>query len=276
MATENQGKYTLLPAYLVLDTSASMTEDDAFAAAFEFLPRMLAEMNKSAVVADKLRVEVVTFDEAARVVFPLGTRESLAKWLEEKESRPVVPDGNWTKYGVAFEKLREEIEHGVQQIRSESYAGEYFQSYRPVVFFITDGHPNDDSADRNSAFARLTDEGFRFRPNIVCIGVGKATLDDLRSYGAGKYKIESGEYRRGNTNLVLVAKDGVSSAAALGSIIPALLASVIASVRNAPAMTTDADDDGIVDPFGETEANLFGDDEDFEELFELFDTQSSR
>lgn len=264
---ETESRYALLPAYLVLDTSASMTEDDAFDAAFDFLPKVLREMNKSAVVSDKLRVEVITFDATARVVFPLGTRDELARWLDEKKGNPIHPDGGWTKYGVAFDKLREEIEQGVQQIRSESYEGEYFKSYRPVAFFVTDGVPNDDEAARASAFASLTDQGFKSRPNVVCVGVGKATHADLVDYGAGKYKSPTGSYTTGNSNLVLVAKDGVAPGAALGAIIPALVQSLVSSAVNAPTPGATDDDDDMADVFGGTDDDLF-DDEDFDALFD--------
>jgi uncharacterized protein YegL len=268
----NSGKYTLLPAYLVLDTSASMTEGDAFEAAFEFVPRMLNEMNKSASVADKLRIEVITFDQSARVVFPLGDREALTRWYEEKKANPIRPDGASTSYSSAFSKLREEIEQGVQQIRSESHNGEYFQSNRPVVFFITDGAPNADSPEAiNNAYAQLTDPGFTFRPNVICVGVGKATLDDLRPYGAGKYKIDAHEYTTGNPHLVLVARDGVTPASALGSIIPTLIGSLISSVRNAPVGSVIGDDGGdVADIFGDIDSDLFGDEEELDDLLDMF------
>ena len=265
MSLECESRFALLPAYLALDTSVSMTEGGAFESAFEFLPKLLAEMNKSAVVNDKLRVEVVTFDETARVVFPLGTRDELKGWLQETKSRPVIPNGNWTKYGVAFDKLRDEIELGVRQIRSESYEGENYKAYRPVVFFITDGDPNDDKTIRDAAFARLTDAGFTSRPNVVCVGVGGATLEKIKQYGAGRYESPNGGYMTGNNNLALVSKEGVSPTAALGVIIPALVQSIIASVGNALTDEATADCD-MEDPFGASGDVLF--DEDVFEVFE--------
>lgn len=266
MPNEGESRFALLPTYLVLDTSMSMNEDNAFASAFEFLPKLLTQMNKSTVVADKLRVEVITFDETAKVVFPLGTREELKNWLEDKKSKPIIPDGSWTRYGHAFEKLREEIEQGVQQIRSESYGNENFKAYRPVVFFITDGAPNDDTAMRNAAFASLTDAGFKSRPNIVCVGVGKATLDDLKEYSAGRYQSPNNTYVTGNSKLVLVSKDGVSPTAALDTVIPALVQSIIASIGNAQAARDTLIDDNLEDPFGSGLDDLFDDD-----IFDVFE-----
>lgn len=256
--------FTLLPVYLVLDTSASMTEDNAFEAAFEFVPRMLREMNKSSVIADMLRIEVITFDEKARVVFPLGSRDSLDSWYQEKKINPIQPDGSWTIYSQAFEKLREQIESGVQQITSEVYDNQNYQSNRPVVFFVTDGFPNGDTESAlESTFSRLTDPDFKYRPNIVCIGVGKATADDLRRYGAGRYRTQSKQYETGNENLVLVAKDGVAPGAALAQIIPALVQSIVSATGS--AQVWDSDDtteiDDISDAFG-TITDFLPDDED--------------
>jgi len=217
MANEQESRFALLPVYLVLDTSIAMN-DGAFISAFEFLPMLLNEMHKSALLTDILRVEVITFDEVAKVVFPLGTREELRNWLEEKQSKPIIPDGNWTKYGIAFKKLREEIEHGVQQIRSENY-----KAYRSIVFFITAGDPSDNKSSRDAAFMRLTDKSFKARPNIICVGVGDATVEKLKEYSAGRYQSPSSTYITGNSKLVLVAKDGVSSSDALAAIIPALV-----------------------------------------------------
>jgi len=262
--SEKEKRLALLPVYLVLDTSASMEDTDdgkIFSAAFDFLPRLLEEMYKSAVVNDKLRVEVITFDSTAEVVFPLGTREALKKWIDEKKANPIIPEGGSTNYGVAFEKLREEIEYGFQQIHKESYGGESYDVFRPVVFFITDGLPNDSTEARNTAFKRLTDSGFKARPNIVCVGVGQATVDALKAYGAGRYKSQTGKYITGNSKFVLVAKDGVSPAAALSSIIPPLVLSIINSVGTIQS-TNDANDD-MSDPFGGNDDELW-DDEDLD------------
>ena len=230
-----ESRLDLLPIYLVLDTSVSMslTYGGAFPEAFNFLKVLLVEMNKSAVVADKLRVEVITFDEDVNVVFPLGDLDQLSRWIEEKENNPIEPDGERTCYCKAFAKVREEIENGVQQIRAGEFNNgaqtEHHKTYRSVVYFITDGAPNDCEDEREKEYYKLTNETFKLRPNIICVGVGNARFDDLKEYGAGKYKMD--KYTVGNTNYVLVAKDGVMPAKALSSIIPALVAYTVASVN---------------------------------------------
>lgn len=264
---ENDKRIALLPTYVVIDTSVSMIEAEAFDAAFDFLPKLFAQMNKSAVVADKLRVEVITFDQTAQVVFPLGTREELKTWLDEKEKNPIQPDGNSTNYGEVFKKLRIEIEEGVQQIESESYIDENYTenytAYRPVVFFITDGHPNDKISERNNAYAKLTDIGFKARPNIICVGVGEAKIDDLKGYGAGSYKSSSGKYSTANSKLVLVSRDGVSPAVALSEVIPALVQSIVTSIAGLNVTSSEEDNEY---------ANIFNGDDIFEDIdFDVFE-----
>ena len=53
----NEGNYALLPLYLVLDSSASMY-GEPFAAALNFVPKLLEAMVENPVVADKVRLEV--------------------------------------------------------------------------------------------------------------------------------------------------------------------------------------------------------------------------
>ena len=265
MSNENNLTYALLPTYLVLDTSASMTLGNAFGAAFDFLPQLLDEIDKNAAIADKLRVEVITFDDGAHSVFPLGTSQALATWLKEKKQSPIIPDGDRTNYGDAFRCLRQQIEKGVAQIRSDTYNGNPYKAYRPAVFFITDGAPNDDAGSRDKAFRELTDPSFYSRPNIICVGVGSAKPEDLAEYGAGRYGSDT--YTVGNRKLVLVAKDGVAPSAALRTIIPALVSSIVSSINN-HGDSPNNDPDDIVGNLP-----LFEDEEEFEDLFEVMDNE---
>ena len=191
-------KYALLPVYLVLDTSYSMQDGDKFSAALSFLPKLLSAMTESSSLSDKIRVEVITFDEEARVDLSLGGLNEVEEWIIRNKKNPIIPDGSCTYYGKAFEKLRSEIQVGVRQIQSETMENEHYKAYRPVVFFITDGVPNDEQSDRNIAFSQLTDSNFEYRPNLICVGVGDANQDDLIEYGAGRYNSPTGSYIVGN------------------------------------------------------------------------------
>ena len=245
----------ILPIYFVLDTSYSMQEENRFSAAFSFLPKLLSAMMKSSSLSDKIRVEVITFDEDASVDLPIGGLNEIEQWIVHYKKNPMIPDGECTHYGKAFKLLRSEIEEGVRQIQGETADGIRYKAYRPVVFFVTDGAPNDDSFDRNMAFAELTDRNFEFRPNMVCVGVGDAKFDDLIAYGAGRYNSPTGAYITRNEKLVIVPRDGVLPSRALTAIIPALVASIVQSFGNTAHVGGSG---GVPDLFGEQD-DLFED-----------------
>lgn len=245
--SSQDSKYALLPVYLVLDTSYSMQDGDKFNAALSFLPKLLSSMTESSSLSDKIRVEVITFDEDARVELALGGINEVEEWIVRNKKNPVVPDGRCTYYGKAFEKLASEIQVGVRQIQSETVGSENYKAYRPVVFFITDGDPNDELSDRTQAFDKLTNPNFEYRPNMICVGVGDAQHDNLSQYGAGRYNSPSGQYVTGNDKLVIVPRDGVMPSQALGAIVPALVASIVQSFGNAANM---GDSGGVPDLFG--------------------------
>ena len=246
--TNQDSKYALLPVYLVLDTSYSMQDEDGrFGAALSFLPKLLSAMTGSASLSDKIRVEVITFDEEARVNLALGGLNEVEEWIIRNKRNPIIPEGDCTFYGKAFEKLASEIQVGVRQIQAEKVGNDSYKAYRPVVFFITDGEPNDELSERNRAFERLTNSSFEYRPNIICVGVGEARHEDLAVYGAGAYSSPTGSYTTGNEKLVIVPRDGALPAQALGAIVPALVASIVQSFGNAANMS---DVSGIPDLFG--------------------------
>jgi uncharacterized protein YegL len=195
-------------------------DGNAVDAALTFLPALHREMMHSSSVADKLRVEVITFDEKTVVPVPLSDMEQLKKHIEKLRENPIVPDGNHTYYGEAFRRLRTEIEKGVQQLQADGY-----EVYRPVAFFITDGEPNDEASARDTSYSELTASSFVYRPNLICVGVGDATKERLKKYGASSYKYK--EYTTGNEHVVLVPRDGVIPARAVKDIIPVLIQNVL-------------------------------------------------
>jgi len=249
--SNQDSKYALLPVYLVLDTSYSMQDKDGrFSAALSFLPKLLSAMTGSASLSDKIRVEVITFDKEARVDLTLGGLNEIEEWIICNKKNPIIPDGDSTFYSKAFEKLVSEIEMGVRQIHSEKIGDDSYKAYRPVVFFITDGEPNDETSARNMSFEKLTNKNFEYRPNIICVGVGEAKPEDLLEYGAGAYNSPTGSYIKGNEKLVIVPREGAFPAKALGAIIPALVASIVQSITKASNM---GETSGVPDIFGPQE-----------------------
>lgn len=264
------GNYVLLPVYLVLDTSASMT-GEPFKAAFNFIPRLISAMNKSTAVADRVRLGVITFDQTARVVATLSGKKELEDWY--KINKNIRTDGVSTIFSKVFELIKTEVAKGVENIRSQKIGGVYYKSFRPAVFFITDGDPvNDSEVAINEAYTELTslvdEDGRDIRPNIFMIGVGAATKEKLEKYGASRYKHI--EYTVHNANAVLVRtiKDGLefTPEAVLDSVIPKLISSIISSTNTA-GIANNSDDPDLQDPLGEAD-NLFDADDDESFVFD--------
>jgi uncharacterized protein YegL/serine/threonine protein phosphatase PrpC len=194
---QEERKNALYPVYLVLDTSASMA--DKYDAALTFLPTLYGELMKVTNLADKLRVEVITFNEKTAVLIPLSDKHQLVKHIEKLKVNPIAPDGNGRYYGEAFSKLRTEIELGVQQLKADGY-----EVCHPVAFLITCGEPNDDDSDRNKSYSDLTTSSFSYRPDLICVGMRKAIKKTLEKYGAGRYKYD--EYTTGNKHRAIELK----------------------------------------------------------------------
>lgn len=256
-----EGTFALLPLYLVLDSSASMN-GEPFKAALSFVPQLLEAMQDNPTVADKVRLGVITFDSTARVAATLSDKNDLENWY--LNNKDMQAEGNSTNYTNAFKLIKQEVERGVATITSEKINGEYYKTYRPAVFFVTDGDPvGDNETTITQAFNDLTDENFKdsngrkIRPNIFVVGVGDATKEKLEKYGASRYK--RSEYTIHNSDAVLVRtiRDGVdfTPASVLSNLVPKLVASIISSTNTGGSNVNDPDD--AWDPVGGIE-DLFG------------------
>lgn len=270
-----EGTYALLPLYLVLDSSASMN-GEPFKAALSFVPKLLEAMQDNPTVADKVRLEVITFDSTARVAATLSDKNDLENWY--LSNKDMQAEGSSTNYTNVFKLLKQEVERGVATITSEKINGEFYKTYRPAVFFITDGDPvGDNETAIAQAFNDLTDENFidskgrQIRPNIFVVGVGDATKEKLEKYGASRYK--RSEYTIHNSEAVLVRtiRDGVdfTPASVLSSVVPKLVSSIISSTNTGGSSASHSGD--LEDPLGDVE-DLFGlDGDDIEFDYDDFD-----
>jgi uncharacterized protein YegL len=146
----------ILPVYFVPDESASMTPS-------------MGEINKS---LEMLHDTIHDHPQAAEIVrlsivgFSDGTIEHLhlAQLLNIAEM-PKLKARSSTCYAAAFSDLRKRIELDIEQLKSEGYL-----VHRPVVFFLSDGQPTDDSSTWREALRQLKSSEFKFRPNIIAFG----------------------------------------------------------------------------------------------------------
>ncbi len=173
--TDVQSKAKILPFYLVVDVSYSMTEDGKMDSANTIVGGLKGALIENPVIADKVRFGVIDFSDDAQVILPLCDLSM------HQGDATFAPRGS-TSYVAAFRKLKAQIQQDVSQLKADG-----FEVHRPAAFFISDGEPTDDPTAWRQAFEDLTAyekatrSGFPYYPNVVPFGVGARpeTLQEL-------------------------------------------------------------------------------------------------
>ncbi|CCH32235.1 VWA domain-containing protein [Actinosynnema sp. NPDC047251] len=154
-------KAKLLPFYLVIDVSLSMSGDKLDQANM-IMPQVVDALADAPILSDKVRFGVIDFGSDAQVRLPL------CDLLDDSVTLPSLTVRGATSYAAAFRLLRSEIESNVKQLKADG-----FMVHRPAVFFVSDGAPTDHVDEWRSAFRDLT-ENFPTYPNLVPCGVDQA------------------------------------------------------------------------------------------------------
>lgn len=196
----------ILPFYIVCDESYSMVEE------IDGVNRSLVDLHKAIasdlVVCDKAMIGVITFSDTAEVLVPLTRPDQLANM-----SGCVAKSG--TSYGAAFTKIKETIETDVADLKAKNH-----QVLRPVVFFISDGGPQDDNW--KASHDRLTDETFTARPHILSFGVREADEKTTR-------EIATPVNRLNDRRFAYLAEEGTEPGPALREILRKLAQTIVTS-----------------------------------------------
>ena len=155
----------VLPVYLLLDVSASLTGvvddlNDAVAA-------LLTSLEGEPQVAEIARISIITFSDHAEAVLELCEIASAASRM------PRITAGGGTAYGPALRLARDRIGTDLDLLRSEGR-----RVFRPLLLFITDGAPTDTHWYQD--LDALTDPGFPARPTILAFGFSSADPTILR------------------------------------------------------------------------------------------------
>ena len=202
----------LAPFYLVFDVSASMMgEMDALNQALRDLKN---EMLKSPILADIARVSLISFSDAARVVIPMM---DLAQDTLIGNGDVLHVEG-MTSYMAAFRTLKDQIQRDIPALKAESGGA----VYRPMVFFVTDGYPNDLPGEWERAFKELTTaQPF---PNVIPFGFGEANAEILKEITFPKKRGES---------FYFIARQGLGRADAMAAIAKIVVQSVVSSTQSA-------------------------------------------
>ena len=221
----------VLPFCVLADVSYSMTQqpqggegDTPLEALNTLVPAVKDALDENPILGDKIRFAVVDFSDEARTQIPLCDLMKVPT-----DSIPTLTARGGTSFAAAFTALRQQIESDVRQLKADGH-----KVHRPAVFFLTDGEPTDTEDQWRSAFAELTAQSFKARPNIIPFGVGDApknVLDQL-VFPVGKMRS-------------FKARDGQDPAGAIRVMAEVLIGSVIASANSVSA---DGDSGGFVLP----------------------------
>jgi uncharacterized protein YegL len=146
----------IVPIYLVVDVSASMFREipavnDAIASVVDYL-------RNDPLLMDRIRLSVITFSSQAETVLPMTS-------VEEIQSPPKVELGGGTSYNAPLRVLLARIPADIDALKRSGY-----RVARPIVFFLSDGMPDDGSWQRSLDV--LNDN--RYRPVFLAFGIGMA------------------------------------------------------------------------------------------------------
>jgi uncharacterized protein YegL len=209
--TEEYAKAKILPFYLVVDVSWSMSLDGKIDSANTIVGELTTALANNPVIADKVRFSVIDFSDDAQVVMPLCDLSM------EPEPPPFTVRGG-TSFVAAFHKLRSQIEQDVSQLKADG-----FDVHRPAAFFISDGEPTDTedawrkAFDELTTFDRASKTGFAFFPNMIPFGVG-TSMDTLKHLIHPKDKSKA-----------YYMKEGAQAGPALAQMAEVLVASTLLS-----------------------------------------------
>jgi len=148
----------ILPFYLVCDESASMSGAPIEAMNLA-LPELHQEIGMNPLVSDKTQFGIIGFSTEAEVLLELAD-------LSRLRVIPKLRAKGGTNYAAALKLLKVQIQNDLERLKSQGNT-----VYRPVVFFLTDGMP---TVTWKEEWDDLVSPSFRYHPNIVAFGIGKA------------------------------------------------------------------------------------------------------
>lgn len=119
-----------LPVYLLLDTSGSM-HGEPIEAVKNGVQTLLTTLKQDPYALETAYVSVITFDSSARQAVPLTDLLSF--------QMPALTASGTTSLGEALSLTASSIAKEVQKTTADTKG-----DWRPLVFLMTDGSPNDD------------------------------------------------------------------------------------------------------------------------------------
>lgn len=157
----------ILPVCVTIDVSQSMSVNGGIDAVNACLPDLRQYILDDPIAGEIGRIGVVCFNGVAAPAMPL-TDVSLVEF-------PHLTAEGGTSYGAALRATRTFIEDSLRSM------GTHTQFYTPLVFFLTDGMPQD-SVSEWGPEADLLKSG-NYRANVFCFGFDDADPELLRRIG---------------------------------------------------------------------------------------------
>lgn len=195
---------TLWPVYVVADQSGSMSRcmDEVNAGIGSLQRALLAQP----LTAAKIRFTLVGFSDEATVW------THMVDFRDEGEIKPLDSIAG-TNYGAVFDLLVKLIPADVAALKARHYA-----VYRPTVFFLSDGEPNDRhgwlTMHGNLTNRKVTPAA----PNIIACGIGEVRAETIQQVAT-------------KPQYAFVAIPGVDLGRAVSEFFKALTHSIVASTQ---------------------------------------------
>jgi len=211
----------VMPFYLICDVSYSMVGDMTDLNAG--LRRLHQAIVMQPVVDDVAQICIMSFSDQAKVLLPLGQMSEAAI--------PTLSVEGGTDYGSAFRELAQTVERDRAALKANGY-----KIYRPCVFFLTDGAPNDRSWHQTFTstltYDRQTGQGMKSHPIFVPFGFRDAPESVMQQLA----------YPPERSKWYLARKNNVEDA--LTGMLDVIMKTVVTSARTArssqPAVTQQA------------------------------------
>lgn len=155
-----------VPCVLVLDVSGSM-DGQPIQELNEGIRQYKDELASDSIASKRVEVAIVTFGEDVRTVVDFTTAEGFEP--------PVLGAAGMTPMGQAVDQAIDMVE-----ARKQVYKANGIAYYRPWIFLITDGGPNDANWERAAERAVLGDRAKSFA--FFGVGIGEADMATLKRF----------------------------------------------------------------------------------------------
>lgn len=159
-----------VPCTLILDVSSSMA-GNSISELNDGLVAYKDELSADSLASKRVEVSVITFGSEVKTVCDFTTAAHFVP--------PRLEAHGLTYMGQAVNQAIDALE-----IRKQQYKANGIAYYRPWMFLVSDGAPNDPNWEAAAARAVEAEKGKAFK--MFCVGVEGADIDTLAKFCAGK------------------------------------------------------------------------------------------